>query len=191
MVTSVDINGKALVVQVPAVDEEVLSSPRLPLGGEERVELSAKGCLLARNGLFSPTSESVRALKEELFFRIGKLFREGWISGEPPLSWGLDSDGRLLWRGEPTDPRREVLQQVMEEEPGLGRLIHATLSLGEQVRIAEERGAFQQEYGKAEDPRAVVAKYAYLFDERVVWEGTLTVGERSLSLSFRRAFSRG
>ena len=80
MVTSVDINGKALVVQVPAVDEEVLSSPRLPLGGEERVELSAKGCLLARNGLFSPTSESVRALKEELFFRIGKLFREGWIS---------------------------------------------------------------------------------------------------------------
>ena len=146
-------------------DNKVSSDMTVQSGGYDTVQLSGKGKLLANATLLLPTLANVRKLREDISGRLGDFFRKSGISGQPPVSFGIDSA-----TGKPTvDGDRPDIDDIsarIKEDKELSDDIRTLAALSSHASGMQESLKFQKEYLSSSDPEKVVAKYYGLFGSR-------------------------
>ncbi len=134
-------------------------------GGYDTVRLSGKGKLLANAALLLPTFANVREMKDYISGRLGVFFRSNGISGQPPVSFGIDSaTGKLTV----TSNRSDIgnISTLLGKDEVLSEDIRSLVALSSHASAMQESLRFQKEYLESSDPEKVVAKYYGLFGSR-------------------------
>ncbi len=147
-------------------DNKVSSDLTAKSDGYDTVQLSGKGKLLANATLLLPTLANVRKLREDISGRLGDFFRKSGISGQPPVSFGIDSaTGALTITGDRSDI--DTISALVKEDTELSDDIRTLAALSSHASGMQESLNFQKEYLASSDPEKVVAKYYGLFGSRL------------------------
>jgi len=133
--------------------------------GLDSVRISGRGKLLANASLLLPTLANVRELAEDVADELGDFFRSNGISGQSPVTFGIDSaTGELTVNGDRNDTDR--ISGLMENDKELTGKVRTLIALSSHASGMQESIRFQKEYLASSNPERVIAKYADLFDKR-------------------------
>ena len=134
-------------------------------GGYDSVQVSGKGKLLANANLLLPTLANVRKLRDDISGKLGDFFRSNGISGQPPVSFGIDSaTGKLTVSGDRSDI--DDISTLIGNNEELSEDVRTLVALSSHASAMQESLRFQKEYLESGDPEKVVAKYYSFFGSR-------------------------
>ncbi len=146
-------------------ENAVSSGLTVQSGGYDSVQVSGKGKLLANANLLLPTLANVRKLRDDISGKLGDFFRSNGISGQPPVSFGIDSaTGKLTVSGDRSDI--DDISTLIGKNEELSENVRTLVALSSHASAMQESLRFQKEYMASADPEKVVAKYNRLFGAR-------------------------
>lgn len=129
----------------------------------DTVRLSLRDGLGNIGGIKLPSLETVRELSAELSGELGTLFRRLGIPSQPPVDIRFDyTTNEVKVTGDRTDTAR--IEKLLNNSENLKEQIRTLSAISSHAYRIQESIAFQQEYRASSNPRAVVAKYSYLFN---------------------------
>lgn len=131
----------------------------------------------------SPHNASLKSLTSQLYEMMDAFFEKHNIRKDPPVRIEysyVKTEVQIV--GDREDV--EEIQRLINEDPDIKGKIQKVLAIASHVINMAETLAFQNEYRKTDDPKAVVDKFNHLFDEeRHMHRPTLEYGEESFLLS--------
>lgn len=119
---------------------------------------------LAKSEMILPTMKNVRILSSALKDELGSFFLENDISSQPPVELSVNSEGKIVVKGDRDDTER--IENFLNNNDKLADDIRTLNAIAEEAYILPRHLQFQAEYRASNNPEAVVAKYSDLFNPR-------------------------
>jgi len=152
-------------------------------------QVHVKGSLMSDEDVALQENENLKDLCERLDYMMDLFFVRNNIPKDPPVKVEYSyTKTEVVITGDREDI--EELNELINEDMDIVEQIKATLNVASHVINMAESLAFQSEYRNSTEPKTVVDKFAYLFDEdRHSHIPSLSYGDKLGILSDGKSYS--
>jgi hypothetical protein len=144
---------------------------------------------LLNSELILPSMANVAKLTEGMNELMDNLYKENGISKNPPVELSYSyADNKVKVIGNREDAAE--IEELINSDPEMKEYTRTYLAISETAMAIQESIKFQEEYRNSNNPEAVVAKYAYLFnDNKVNAKASYMYGSEPALLSDGQVYS--
>jgi len=153
-------------------------------------ELDQTGTMLKGTQIILPTMANIEKLASGMEEIMDNIYKENGFPEDPPVELTYSySENKVKVVGDREDAQE--IEDAINSDPDKAEYVRSFLALSSHAAAIQEPIEFQEEYRNSNNPDAVVAKYAHLFDDnRKYPEVSYMYGSESSLLSDGQIFSR-